>query len=129
LGLTRFAIHRIREGTRSRKAIPASPLAKLNGVSGVYRDNWLAPRVSMQHQSGKRTLILAGQAARDCTLRIKSGSRVILQQAIMENEPVRIEFPDVGKPINLVFDRFIELSGRKLAFQIHHTNCFSEADI
>jgi hypothetical protein len=130
--LAKLSVTRVRERTRSNGAAAHRPVENPNGVSGVYRDNWLAPRVTMRrHHSAKGPLVLMGEAARDCTIRVKSGKRLILQQAITGNQLVRIEFSDAGKgkPVTLEFDRHIEMSGRKLAFLVQHTNCFSEAEI
>jgi glycosyltransferase involved in cell wall biosynthesis len=128
-GLIRLAGSRLRAGARAEGS-PPRVAKELNGVSGVYRDNWLAPRVKLRRTSARRRpLVLAGEAATNCTLRIKSGKRLILQQAMVASQTTRIEFPDLGKPINLEFDHFIEMNGRKLAFLVQHTNCFSEEEI
>jgi len=100
-------------------------------VSGVFSDNWLAPRVVMSPSTARRRmLILAGLAPADCVLRIQSDELPILEQRIAANTPTRIEFAGSDKAITLEFDNsIIDEGGRTLSFRVEHTNCFSEEEI
>jgi hypothetical protein len=79
--------------------------------------------------SRRRPLVLTGEAPQDCVLRITSGTVLLSERHLAAKARTRIEFPGTEKAITLHFDRFINGGGRKLAFLVEYTNCFSEDEI
>ena len=103
----------------------------LDGVFGVYADNWLAPRVFISASESRNcSLVLEGHAPVDCGLRVKINKEIISEHTLYANVHLRIEIAGAVKPIYLEFDSYIvDSSKRKLAFYIKSTNCFSEHEL
>jgi hypothetical protein len=110
------------------KSLPGVPLR--TGVVGVFTDNWLAPEVIMAPSASRRgPLILIGEAAKDCLLRITAGKVLLLERRLAGGTRTRIDFPGTGEAITLHFDQFVDEGGRRFSFLLDYTNCFSEGEI
>ena len=62
-------------------------------------------------------------------LRITSGTVLLSERRLAAKTRARIDFPGTEEAITLHFDRCINGGGRKLAFFVEYTNCFSEDEI